>query len=336
MVTDNHYRWDFIGLSTDEKPTPATSPKVVDGSTFYCSDNSKLYVYCKTQWYEKTATGGGGTTYTAGDGITISDDTISADLAQTTGTDTKKIMSQNATSSMVFNDPSSKNSIQIGNSANSGSNTVAIGRSAYAGSYNGAIAIGAWSSCNAVGEMNIGSSNTNAGYNGTNYRLLSGVHDPQTAHDAATKGYVESQAGLAKVLSSADYNEPEENPTRVNLFLLPPGLYYVQDTSTNIRFGKTDIANFDTKLILLTRDSISGQKVIQMIKGGSGDSSYPAYVCSASDATAVGFYLLSSFCIKDNLTTSSDNGRNVLSAYQGYVLKGLIDGLDQRITALGG
>lgn len=56
----NHYRWDFIGLSTDDKPTPATSEKVTDGSTFYCADNSKLYVYCKDNWYEKTATGGGG------------------------------------------------------------------------------------------------------------------------------------------------------------------------------------------------------------------------------------------------------------------------------------
>ena len=61
-----HYRWDFIGLSTDEKPTPATSEKVVDGSTFYCSDNSKLYVYYKDQWYEKEATGGGG----EGQGVT--------------------------------------------------------------------------------------------------------------------------------------------------------------------------------------------------------------------------------------------------------------------------
>lgn len=60
MVTENHYRWDFIGLSTDSKPTPATSEKVVDGSTFYCADNSKLYVFCGNQWYEKTATGGGG------------------------------------------------------------------------------------------------------------------------------------------------------------------------------------------------------------------------------------------------------------------------------------
>lgn len=75
-----HYRWDFIGLSTDTKPTPETSEKVVDGSTFYCSDNSKLYVWCKNQWYEKEVSGGGGgTTYTAGDGIDITDDTISVD-----------------------------------------------------------------------------------------------------------------------------------------------------------------------------------------------------------------------------------------------------------------
>ena len=60
MVTENHYRWDFIGLSTDEKPTPATSEKVVDGSTYYTSDDSKLYVFCKDQWYEKIPIGGGG------------------------------------------------------------------------------------------------------------------------------------------------------------------------------------------------------------------------------------------------------------------------------------
>lgn len=58
MVTDNHYRWDFIGLSTDEKPTPATSEKVVDGSTFYCPDTSKLYVWYGSQWYERKALAG--------------------------------------------------------------------------------------------------------------------------------------------------------------------------------------------------------------------------------------------------------------------------------------
>jgi hypothetical protein len=60
MVARQHYRWDFIGLSTDNKPTPATSEKVVDGSTFYCSDNSKLYVWYNDQWYEKVVSGGGG------------------------------------------------------------------------------------------------------------------------------------------------------------------------------------------------------------------------------------------------------------------------------------
>lgn len=89
MVTDNHYRWDFIQLSTDVKPTPATSPKVADGSTLYTSDDSKLYVWYKDQWYEKTVEGGGGgTTYTAGDGIDITDNTISIDDTYVfTGTD---------------------------------------------------------------------------------------------------------------------------------------------------------------------------------------------------------------------------------------------------------
>ena len=47
-------RWDFIGLSTDSKPT-ATSNKVVDGSTFYEADTSKLYIWVNDQWYEKTS-----------------------------------------------------------------------------------------------------------------------------------------------------------------------------------------------------------------------------------------------------------------------------------------
>lgn len=55
----NHYRWDFIGLSTDDKPT-ADNPKVTDGSTYYESDTSKLYIWFNDQWYEKTVEGGGG------------------------------------------------------------------------------------------------------------------------------------------------------------------------------------------------------------------------------------------------------------------------------------
>ena len=55
MDIQNSTRWDFIGLSTDAKPTPANSNKVCDGSTFYEADTSKLFVWTRTQWYEKTS-----------------------------------------------------------------------------------------------------------------------------------------------------------------------------------------------------------------------------------------------------------------------------------------
>lgn len=54
MDTD-FIRYDFIGLSTDIKPTPSTSNRVVDGSTYYEADTSKLYFFTKNQWYNKTS-----------------------------------------------------------------------------------------------------------------------------------------------------------------------------------------------------------------------------------------------------------------------------------------
>lgn len=201
-----HFRWDFIGLSTDNKPTPATSSRVVDGSTFYCADNSKLYVYCGDQWYEKEATGGGGgTTYTAGDGIAIADNTISVDLAQTTGTDTKKVMSQDATTGMLFKDKSTKNQVQIGNSSDaSGLQGTAVGSSSTASGTAG-VALGG--SCQATaqnsvafaqgqattqGEFNVGTSYnwSSGGYKDTAYRVIRGVHDGEQDHDAITVGQI--------------------------------------------------------------------------------------------------------------------------------------------------
>lgn len=282
-----HYRWDFIGLSTDEKPTKSNSEKVTDGSTYYCSDNSKLYVWYKDQWYEKTVSGGGtyelpiasaetlggvkignnltinsetgvldaqDTTYTAGTGITISaDNEISATgggsvtPVQTTGTSTTDVMSQNATSRLVFaplrdtttylaNDTISIGSdmtwtnahnISVGavthqgtstgdqysifisprggvsgnskrgrifiGTTESGNNkafesqTVSIGTEALASGL-GAIALGAFSTASTKGEMNIGvdSGHTGYGYNNTQYRKISGVHDGIDLHDCAT------------------------------------------------------------------------------------------------------------------------------------------------------
>lgn len=86
MVSKPEYRWDFIGLSTQSKPTPETSENVTDGSTFYEADTSKLYIFYKTQWYEKTATGGGGSTI---------------NVVQTTGESTTDVMSQKAVTDII-------------------------------------------------------------------------------------------------------------------------------------------------------------------------------------------------------------------------------------------
>ena len=92
-----HYRWDFIGLSTDTKPTASDSPKVVDGSTFYCSDNSKLYVWYNDQWYEKTVS--------AGSDITV---------VQTTGQSTTDVMSQKAVTDIIGDVETALNTINNG------------------------------------------------------------------------------------------------------------------------------------------------------------------------------------------------------------------------------
>lgn len=148
-------------------------------------------------------------------------------IDQTTGTATNHVMSQNATTSMVYADPSTKQRIKIGNSAvtNSqynisigeqantmGSSAIAIGygaRSRMQGavcigagssiennsSAEWSVALGASSNATRAGEVNIGAGSSGHGYNSTNYRVLGGVHDPVDAHDAATKGYVDTQVG---------------------------------------------------------------------------------------------------------------------------------------------
>lgn len=193
-MVNNHYRWDFIGLSTDDKPTSETSEKVVNGSTFYCSDTSKLYVYCDGTWYERKALGGGGGSITP---------------VQTTGASTTDVMSQNAVTSMVYADPSTTQKVNIGGSIDSSAEygtvvgyqasissrsdrAVVIGYRAGAETP-GSVALGTGASPTRTGEVNIGSFGSTAyGFNKTNYRVLGGVYDGQSAHDAVTVSQVNS------------------------------------------------------------------------------------------------------------------------------------------------
>ena len=147
-------------------------------------------------------------------------------VVQTTGTSTSDVMSQNATTSMIYADPTTKEKIQIGVNANAtGASSVCIGKVATNGfaaygvsiaerasvsgafgvaiGYNSSVkdnygvAIGSYSQATQRGQFDISSSRnggTTYGYNGSQYRLLTGLYDPQSDHDAATKGYVDAHS----------------------------------------------------------------------------------------------------------------------------------------------
>ena len=133
-----------------------------------------------------------------GSGSEYSPTTQTVALAGNTGTSTSLVMTQNAVTSMVFADPGTKQRVQIGNGSNaSGIGSIALGYGAYAQA-KGSIGLGTSSNAVSVGEMNIGTLNTEYGYDSSYYRLLTGLYDPQSAHDAATKGYVDTAvAGAA-------------------------------------------------------------------------------------------------------------------------------------------
>lgn len=201
---------DSLVIKGTGAPTTSTVGSVgklyedtTNGDLYICTDATNPYV-----WEEVGAGGGGGPT-----------------VVQTTGTSTTDVMSQNATSSMVFAEPSSKTKVQIGDRANAGANTgnatIAIGSSAKAyqngsdgssviyptavgpeatakgnrslalganslATCTGSVAVGAGANATSVGQFDIGSQYTSYGYNSSNYRLLTGLYDGQSAHDAAT------------------------------------------------------------------------------------------------------------------------------------------------------
>lgn len=130
--------------------------------------------------------GGGGGSYTAGEGIDIANNTISVDtgtiqekltagtgiditdntisatggggptVVQTTGTSQTDVMSQNAVTSMVFADPSTRTRVQIGSGSSVGSNrNIAIGQNATASNTN-TLAVGSYAWTNAATATAVG------------------------------------------------------------------------------------------------------------------------------------------------------------------------------------
>ena len=211
LATDFSYKGS-VPTYADLPANPAV------GDVYTTEDEGYMYVWDGNSWQILNMQGGGG-------GPTV---------VQTTGTSTTDVMSQDATTKMIYQDPAnaatsspivlrggstntiSSYSVNIGGTIsstsarafcfdgkiNNASRGIAIGQGAEIGgsgigSCAGAIALGAKSHATHRGEINVGSTDTGYGYDDTNYRLISGVHDPQSAHDAATKGYVDANAGPA-------------------------------------------------------------------------------------------------------------------------------------------
>ena len=220
------------------------------------------------------------------------------DISQTTGTSTTSVMSQNATTSMVYADPATLRKIKIGAStstsqgadsievgylaAAAADNGVAIGRNAGNGSAaTGGVSIGVNANTNGVGQialgatsgsndttqgvMSIGPSNTYYGYNSSNYRLLTGLYDPQSAHDAATKGYVDTSITTAiSGVVGVEFEVVQTLPATGDagtIYLVPnqgttPNIYdeyiYVNNAFEKIGTTEIDLSNYVTTTDLNT------------------------------------------------------------------------------------
>lgn len=236
--SDNDYQFVFIGDGTSH----TYAADALTDNSFYCSNAPFMF----------------------------------GNRVQTTGTSTTDVMSQNATTEMIFADPSTRKNIAIGeNTVSSGDGSVAIGSVTDTGGAQAtgskSVAIGDFALATGARSVAIGK-NSNAdyadsvalgsgaqptsngevsvkplagrGYNVSDYRLITGVHDPVNAHDAATKGYVDS--ATPTVVQSLGDSETDVMSQKATTTMVYP----VATNRTRIRMGEGSSAVQDNTIAI--------------------------------------------------------------------------------------
>ena len=214
---------DSLAIRGAGAPTTTTAGQV--GTLYEDTTNGKLYQCTDTTggsytWVEVGAGGGPTVVQTAGTSTTdvMSQNAVSRMVFADPSTKQKIRIGDATTASQAdaigigrYAKATETMAVAIGGSASNGggaeatgTHAVAIGSGARASgvrsialggssaSAHDSIAIGFGAAASSTGQFDIGSSNTSFGYNSSNYRLLTGLYDPQSAHDAATKGYCDN------------------------------------------------------------------------------------------------------------------------------------------------
>lgn len=155
---------------------------------------------------------------------------------------------------------------------------------------------------------------------------VSGKQDTLTAGDGIDiidDTIKATNTGKARVLTTDDYNYPTDNPTRVALWLLEPGLYHWgSDISVYGSVSYNYTGTPGTALVMRGQSSDSVATILT-INASNNRAIYSVNLVNGVPAGTVGGILVTGD-IKDNLNSTASN--QALSANQGKVLNDKIGG----------
>ena len=123
--------------------------------------------------------------------------------------------------------------------------------------------------------------------------------------------------GLAKELTTADYNYPTNNPSRIAAWLLEPGVYIRQNSSPEVYWNSMTVIPTNPRILIVSDNYLSApSEAVHVLAVGVGGE-LVVYSCSESSANY-------GFVVSDSLTQTSTT--KALAARQGKILNDKIGG----------